>query len=140
MKMAGKVDAVREWAKTWPQLDDLLKLNAIRNEDGDASFSPVFGPPTGKPLIDGREVRDFVFTMKMMLPWSDGHDPTNAEAERLMIEWIDWVNEQYPNNVPDWPGAEIDSIEALYNVPAVTTGEEEEMAEYLYQAKITFIE
>lgn len=140
MKMRGKVDAALAWAKTWPQLDDLLKLNAIRNEESDAALTTVYSAAQGKPFVDGTAQRTFIFGLRMMLPWSDGHDPTNAEAMRLMEEWRDWVDEQFPNNIPDWPGAEIEGIEALYDVPAATVFQEEEIAEYSYQARITYTE
>ena len=139
MKLEGKVDAAMQWAKTWPELDDLIKLNAIRNEDGDAELSPVVSLDKD-PYIDGSGRYTFVLMFHMMLPWSDGHDPVNAEAERLMLKWIDWVNQQYPDNVPSWPESNIQDIESLYNVPELTTYEDEEMAEYNFQAQITYIE
>lgn len=139
MNMDGKTDAALEWAKTWPHLDDLLKLNAIKNEDGDAALTTVFGDAKGKPFIDGTARREYTFGLRMMLPWSDGHDPINAEAERLMEQWRDWVSEQYPNNIPDWD-CEIEDIRALYDVPAVTVYQDESLAEYNFQARITYTE
>lgn len=140
MKMSEKVDAALKWAKKWPQLGDLLKLNAIRNEDSDAALTTVYSDSRGEPFIDGTARHRFIFGLRMVLPWSDGHDPTNAEAERLIEGWRDWVDTQYPENVPDWPESDIESIEALYDVPAVTVFEEEEMAEYSFQSAITFVE
>lgn len=140
MKVEGKVKAAVEWARTWPQLDNLLKLNAIRNEEDDAAFTTVFSSGEGEPFIDGTARRPFIFGLRMMLPWSDGHNPINVQAEQLIEQWRDWVDEQFPENVPDWPGAEIEDIKALYDVPAVMVYSEEEMAEYNFQAQITYIE
>ena len=58
-----------------------------------------------------------------------------------MIEsWRDWVDEQFPENVPDWPEAVIESIEAAYDVPAVTVYQQDSIAEYAFIAKITYEE
>lgn len=139
MRIEGKTDAALEWAKTWPNLDGFLKLNAIDAEDGDAALTTIFTDAKGKPFIDGTARHEFTFGLKMMLPWSDGHDPINAEAERLMEQWRDWVDEQYPENIPEWD-CEIEGIEALYDVPAVMVYSEDSLAEYNFLAKITYTE
>lgn len=139
MHIEGKTDAALEWAKTWDDLDGFLKLNAINAQDEDASFTTIFSDSEGEPFIDGTARHEYTFGLRMMLPWSDGHDPVNAEAERLIERWRDWVDEQYPNNVPDWD-CEIENIEALYDVPAVTVYSEDSLAEYSFLAKITYVE
>lgn len=139
MHIEGKTKAAVEWAKTWPELNEFLKLNAILNEDGDASFNTAFTSTQGIPYVDGTAQRDYIFMLKMMLPWSDGHDPINEQANALMEKWRDWVDEQFPKNVPAWD-CEIDGITALYDVPAVTVYQEDSLAEYSFQAKITYTE
>ena len=139
MKIEGKTDAALEWAKTWDHLDGFLKLNAIDAEDQDAAFTTIFNDAKGEPYIDGTAKREFTFGLKMMLPWSDGHDPINSEAELLMEQWRDWVDEQYPKNVPKWD-CEIEGIEALYDVPAVMVYSEDSLAEYNFLAKIIYVE
>lgn len=139
MRMEGKTEAVLEWAKTWPEIDGFLKLNAIKNQDGDASMATVFSDSAGEPFIDGSARREFTFGLRLMLDWSDGFDPTNAEAEELVVKWRDWVDDQFPNNIPYWD-CQIEKIEALYDVPAITVYQEESLAEYSFQARITYIE
>lgn len=138
--MEGKVDAALKWAKTWPELDEFLKLNAILTKDGDAALTTVFSDAKGTPFIDGTARHQFTFGLRMMLDWSDGHDPTNAQAERLIEQWRDWVDEQFPANIPNWPGAEIEAIESLYDVPAITVYQDDSLAEYNFQARITYTE
>ena len=139
MRIEGKTDAALEWAKTWPRLNDLLKLNAINAEDDDAAFTTIFTDTAGKPFIDGTARHEYTFGLKMMLYWSDGRDEYNAEAERLMESWRDWVDEQYPDNVPEWD-CEIDDIRALYDVPAVTVYSEDSLAENQFLCKIIYTE
>lgn len=140
MKMEGKADATLAWARQWPGFDGYLKLNAILTKEDDASMSTVFSDAKGEPFIDGTARHEFIFGLRMMLPWSDGTDKVNSDAERLMEQWRDWVSEQYPENIPDWPGAAIDGIEALYDVPSVTVYQEDALAVYNFQAKIIYTE
>lgn len=140
MKREGKTNAALEWAKTWPYLDEFLKLNAILTDNDEASFQTVSSDSAGSPFIDGTAKHEYTFMLKLMLPWSDGYDPTNEEAEKLLERWADWVDEQFPDNVPDFGEAEIEDIRALYDVPAVTVYQEDSLAEYNFQAQITYTE
>lgn len=141
MKTAGKTEAVVEWAKGWPDLNGYIKLNAITSESGDASIDTVYNESKVQEFIDGRALREYTFALVMMADWSDGFDATNAEANRLSESWIDWVDSQYPDNVPDWPGAMFQSIESVYNVPSLAAVyQDESLAKYMFQAKITYIE
>ena len=140
MKREGKTDAALEWAKSWPYLDEFLKLNAILARDDEASFQTVYSDSQGEPFIDGTARHEYTFMLKLMLPWSDGFDDINQEAERLLEQWADWVDVQFPDNVPDFGEAEIDDIRALYDVPAITVYQEESLAEYNFQARIIYTE
>lgn len=141
MKIAGKTEAVVEWAKGWPDLNGYIKLNAITSESGDASIDTVYNESKVQEFIDGRALREYTFALVMMADWSDGFDATNAEANRLSESWIDWVDSQFPDNVPDWPGASFQAIESVYNVPSLAAVyQDESLAKYMFQAKITYIE
>lgn len=141
MKTAGKTEAVLEWAKGWPDIGGYLKLNAISSESGDASLDTVYNDAKVQDYIDGRALREYTFALVMMADWSDGFDATNAEANRLSESWIDWVDSQFPDNVPEWPGAMFHSIESVYNVPSLAAVyQDESLAKYMFQAKITYIE
>lgn len=141
MDMQGKTEAALEWAKTWPELDGFLKLNAILNEEMGATMVPVQNSTADKvPFIDGTARYRRIFMFRIMLPWSDGFDQINTDAERLATQWRDWVDGQFPHNIPDWPGAEIEGIESLSDIPAIQIYQDESLAEYNFQAKITFVE
>lgn len=130
-----------DWAKGWPDLGGYLKLNAISSESGDASLDTVYNDAKVQDYIDGRALREYTFALVMMADWSDGFDATNSEANRLSESWIDWVDSQFPDNVPEWPGAIFQSIESIYNVPSLAAVyQDESLAKYMFQAKITYIE
>ena len=115
--MAGKTDAVMEWAKGWPELDGYLKLNALIAEDGEATLATSYTDSPIEEYNDGTAKRRYSFFLKVVTAWSDGYDPVNADAERLASSWLDWVNSQYPGNVPIWHGASIIGIESQCRVP-----------------------
>lgn len=140
MKIEGKTKAAVEWAKGWEDLDGFLKLNAILNEEDDAAFTTIYSDSQGEPFIDGTARREYTFGLRLVLPWSDGHDLINAEAEQLMEKWIDWVDSQYPENIPNWEGAEIEDIYSLYDVPDVIVYQEDSLATYNFQARIVYVE
>lgn len=141
MEIEGKAKACLEWAKTWEVLDGYLKLNAFVNVDGEAALNTAYNSKELEPYIDGTAKREYTFIFKMMLPWSDGYDDTNVEAEKVAAQWLDWVSKQYPDNIPEWDGAEILSIEPDQNAPALdTVDKEESLAAYMFKTVITYIE
>ena len=142
MNAQGKTAAMLEWAKTWPELDGYLKLNAFVTEDGEASLSPVQNDAVVTRYIDGTAVRRYTFQLRMMTMWSGGYDPVNEAAEALAASWQDWVAAQYDlGNVPDFGGAKVTGIEPVYNVPALNfVYQDDGLAEYLIQAVVTYAE
>lgn len=139
--MAGKTAAVLEWAKGWPELDGYLKLNALIAEDGEATMATSYTDSPLETYNDGTAKRRYSFFLKVVTAWSDGYDPVNEDAEKLASSWLDWVNDQYPANVPDWPGASIVGIESAQGQPSLSAVYQDDgLAEYAIQAVITYIE
>lgn len=137
MNRRDKTEAVIKWAKTWSQLDEYLKLNAILTEDGEASLNTIGTEKTGELFIDGTpKYLEYTFMFKMVLPWSDGYDDINADAQKLMEGWMDWVDDQFPDNVPDI--GEVESIEAVASDPTIMVYQEESLAEYNFICKIRY--
>ena len=137
----GKAEAFLEWAKGWPELDGFLKLNAITTDEGDCSLNVVQNDAAVERYIDGTAVREFTFELRTIAPWSSGYDPVNLQAEAFAASWQDWVASQFPGNVPDFGAAEVTAIEPSWNVPALNfVYQDDGLAEYLVQAKITYIE
>lgn len=140
-KMREKTEKAFEWAKGWSGLDGYLKLNALVNKDGQASFNAVYNEVAIERYLDGTAKRQYTFQVRFVTRWSDGYDRVNLEAEKMVTEWLDWIDEQYElGNVPDW-GVDILDIEASQNIPALNAVyEDESLAEYVIQAVITYIE
>lgn len=141
MTVSGKSTALAAWLSGWDGIGDYLKLNAICSSVDDRALNLVVNNRVVEEFIDGTAKREYTFALKAMAEWSSGNDDVNAEAQRVMDSWIDWVAAQYPDNLPEWDGASIEAIEPLYNVSALSNVYQDEgLAEYMFQAKITYVE
>lgn len=143
MDIFGKTDAVTEWAKTWPDFDEYLKLNATTNEVGEASLVTNYTDvAVSEPFIDKTAPRRYTFSLNLILAWSDGYDDVNMESIRQASKLLDWVNDQFDEgNIPDFDGAIIQSIETEQNLPALNVVfPDESLAQYTIAARIDYIE
>jgi hypothetical protein len=140
--LKNKTPAVFDWLLTWPELDGYLKLNAILAQPNQAAFNVVPNEAVVETFIDGTARRRYTFQLKAVLPWSDGYDGVNADADRLVASWHDWVAEQYRNgNVPLWEGAQITDIRPTENAPGLNfVYQDEGLAEYVFEAVIDYEE
>lgn len=139
--MAGKAEAALAWAGEWPEIDGYIKLNALITNEGEATLATASNDVALEEYNDGTAKRRYTFLLKVVTSWSDGYDSVNVEAERLASSWLDWVSEQFPDHVPEWPGASIVGIEPTQNAPILdTVWEDDGLAQYVIQAVITYIE
>lgn len=140
-KIKGKADALLEWLKGWSGFDGLLKLNALVTQDGDASLNIVVNDALVQLYVDGTAIRDFTFQIKSIQPWSDGYDQTNIDAVENLSDLLDWLDDQFPENKPNWEGADIMEMILLNNAPSLDyVHETDELAEYSITAKIRYEE
>lgn len=139
-RIKEKADRLLDWAKGWDGFDGYLKLNAIVNEEGDSSLNIIVNDKEVQRYIDGTADRQFTAQFKMILPWSDGFDLVNSAAYKTMAELLDWVDDQFPENVPDW-GCDITGITTVENAPALDfVNEQDSLAEYSFQVLIDYKE
>jgi hypothetical protein len=86
--------------------------------------------------IDGTAEREFVFQLRLITRWSDGNDDINLDAQEMADSWFDWVQSQ-----DEVPGFTDSHVEPAQNIPVLNAVfEDEQMAEYLFQAIITYME
>lgn len=143
MGVSGKTAAVVEWLKTYPDLDGYLKLNATELKAGERTVDTVYNDAKVREFIDGTVERQYTFAVVMVCDWSSGFDAVNAEAEIWGERWLDWCDDQFKaGNVPDFGGkCKIRAIESLQNIPSLAaTYQEEQLARYMFQARITYWE
>ena len=139
--MTDKAAAALEWARGWPYLQGYLKLNALTIAPGEAGIVPLASERVVRSYIDGTADRVYRMQMRLVLRWSDGYDEVNADADALANEWAAWVRSQHPENVPDWPGAEITEITTAEDCAALNVAlQDESTAVYLFTCEIHYTE
>lgn len=143
MDIYGKTDAVTEWAKKWPEFDGYLKLNATKTELDESSLVTNYTDVSvGEPYIDKTAPRRYMFSLNLVLSWSDGFDDTNLDSMKYASKLLDWVNDQFDEgNLPDFGDAIITSIETDQNLPALNfVFADDSLAQYTIAARIDYIE
>lgn len=140
--IAGKTQAVKEWAEEWPPLSGYLKLNAVELVPGEFTINTVYNDAYVREFIGGKKERIYTFALVFVTNWSSGFDEVNKEAEELGEMWLDWVEAQYAaGNLPDFGDASIRKIQSVQNIPGLSAVYDETMtAKYMFQAAITYWE
>lgn len=137
MSTADRARGVLAWARG---RDAYARLNASLGRAGDVSVSSGYGDRATSEYLDGSTDRRFTFSLNVVAPWSPGNDSLNADAMAAASDWMDWVDSQYPGNIPDMgDGCTVLAISALYDVPALAqvlpSGD---LAQYTFQAAIDY--
>lgn len=96
----GVSKALYDWAAGYEALSSPLRLNAPLERSGDATLA-TGAAVTVAEYIDGSTDRSVDFSLVLMAPWSEGLDGLNADALAEGEAWLDWVEAQWPENVPD---------------------------------------
>lgn len=139
--IADKANRLVEWASGWDGFDQYLKLNALVSTEGDSSLNVIANDRIVTEYIDGSAIREFTAQLKVVTAWSSENVPTNAEAENYLCGLVDWINRQFPDNLPDWPGATITDIHTQNNAPSLDfVHEQDEVAEFSINVIITYQE
>ena len=137
--MRTKAKEVKAWALTCPAINE-LKTNAIVNDMGDSAIFFNTQEKSVVTYIDGSEVRDIIFGLQYVLPWSDDGDDINDDALGAVNGWLEWVSEQYPHNVPDFgEDCTIISIEPQQNMSELVQVDQG-TARYSVAASIRYLE
>ena len=140
--LEGKSQALLEWAQQWPDIDAVLKLNASVTDSGDISLVIA---PSNAPLVeyvDGTEQNSIAFALCAMMPYSSFTDSINANAQKFMERWHDWVRAQDDaGNYPDFGDAVVDSLRPVQATPTVANVyNQDSLAKYQFQAQIIYTE
>lgn len=96
----GVSKALFDWATGFASSGAPLRLNAPLERSGDRCLVTGAATTTAD-YIDGRRERRMDFSLVLMAPWSEGADGLNAAALEEGERWLDWVEAQWPENLPD---------------------------------------
>lgn len=135
----GVSKAIYEWAQGFDRYGSTLRLNSVVQTEGEASLVTSTALKTTE-YIDGTVDRIVYFTLVLVEPWSEGVDDLNEHAITLGEEWLDWVANQAPANLPDLgEGREVIELATDDDAPVLVQVMDNALqAKYQFQAHLIY--
>lgn len=130
--------ALNEWLQTYPSQYSWVYFNAIKNEDGTVSMNSSPSERKVTEYIDGSYEAYVVFDIAMIIPYDVEQSDTNYQSMDEVQRFMNWIDET--DTIPDF-GSEylIRGIEVLTNTPNLTVDEEQNLAKYLFTARVNYL-
>lgn len=132
--------ALFEWAKGDEELNlEGLTLNGTIDRPGTRSLQ-TSAASTTQEYISGTKERTAYFGLVLVEAWSEDDDGLNEDALAEGERWLDWVNAQWPENLPDLgDGREVVELATDDDAPLLVQVLPDQMvAKYQFQAHITY--
>lgn len=140
--MVNKYQAIIEWLKEYVPLNQWIYFNVTIAETDILSVSSVQSQRVLEEFIDGSKRVEFLFGIALAKEFDNGTSDINLEAYQEfenISTWIETQNEE--ENYPDFgEGITIESVEVLETAPSITVDNQNSIARYQGQYKITFIQ
>ena len=133
--------ALQEWLQESPYTTNLY-FNFAPAEPGVTGVAPVAGESVLKRYLGGYSLKIYDFGVIQYFPVNmdvpNGTD--NVETMFSVEQFMDWVKDQNTQqNFPDFEGCDVQRVEVLNNMPVVA-GQDDEVAKYMFQCRVTYIE
>lgn len=139
----NKYLAIYNWVKTYEPLEDGLYFNVILDEPDTASVNSVSNGVEINTFIDGTKEVEYLFAVSIQREFDPaGTSSVNVTKENEFDDFAKWVEEQSEEqNFPDFGDKiTIEKIEPTQTAPMVTVDTNNQVAKYLGQFKITYLE
>lgn len=133
--------ALQEWLAQSPYITDLY-FNFAPAEQGVTSVASISGETILRRYFGGWALKQYDFGVVQYKPINTDV-PNNSDNAEEMFDvdlLMDWIKEQdKQRNYPDFEGCTIQRVEVLNNMPVVT-GQDDEVARYMAQCRVTYLE
>ncbi len=139
-----KYKAIVEWLKDYVPLSKYVYFNVILDQPDTASVNSVSSARYLREFINGNKEVELVFAISLQEDYDSGGTSENVNFDGILeytklSEWIETQNKN--SNFPTFADNEhIERIEVMQNLPTLTTDQAGEVAKYLGQFKITYLE
>lgn len=136
-----KNKALSDWVSTYPNLYNWLYFNTIIILPDNVSLM-TDSDNVIEEYIDGSSKRDYNFVINFMKNYDTGTSDINIEAMAESQNFNKWLKEQVRlKNFPQWGDNNvIDDIEVLSEVPLMSVDNDANVAKYMLQLKIIYLE
>lgn len=131
-----------EWLLDYTPVHTWIFYNVTPTEPGVISVNSVQNERYLDEFIDGSRRVEFIFAISLMKEYDTGTSPNNLEAMHEFELLQNWIEEQVSlGNLPDFgENIEIEKMEVLDTTPSMMVSEEESIAKYQGQFKVTYLE
>lgn len=140
-EVSNRNQALQEWLQDCPYATDLY-FNFAPAEPGVTGVSPVSGEAVIKRYLGGYSLKGYDFGVVQYIPVNMDvpNNTENTDAMHSVEQFMDWVKEQNAQkNLPDFEGCAVQRVEVLNNMPVVS-GQDDEVAKYMFQCRVTYLE
>lgn len=141
--MTNKHEAMLEYLKQYPSITSFLYFNAISEAVNETAFNPIYSQEVIKQYTSGDTIRKYDFAIVQMLIYdADGTSTVNTDAMFDVEQFMSWITEQNKNKAfPDFgENRTVLSIENLQNMPNLAQTTETDVAKYMFQCSVKYLE
>lgn len=132
--------AMLNYLRGCEELGYFLKFNTITTSVGEVSIDTISSDYALKRYTNGDQLKEYIFAIVLMKLHDTGDlSDINTESMYDATKVAEWIDEQ--NRIGNLPAISgVQSIENLQNMPDIAGVDENGVAKYLMQCKVTYIE
>lgn len=140
--MNNRYEAITEWLEDYIPRFDWVYLNVNPAEADNLTINSVQNERELEKYIDGSRLVEFMFALALTKEFDTGTSDNNALAIREFENIAEWIEEQNKiKNFPDFGNdVAIYSVDVLETTPSVSVDNQNMIAKYQGQFKITYME
>lgn len=141
--MTNKYLAIINWINGYRPLNEWTFFNVVLDKANTMSVNSVGTGRFIEEYVDGARLCEFLFSISLQKKFdAGGTTNTNVEAIQEFENLAKWVEEKNDNQeFPEFADNEIiEKVEVMDSAPTMTTFEDDKVAKYLGQFKITYME
>lgn len=138
----SRYQRITEWIQDYSLLFSWIFFNVVPSEPDNLTVNSVQNERELEKFIDGSRRVEFLFALDLTKEFDTGTSDNNLEAIQEFEGIATWVESQNKlKNFPDFgENIFIESVEVLETTPSVTVDNQNQVAKYQGQFKITYIE
>lgn len=140
--MVNKYKKITEWLQEYVPLHTWIFFNVLPAEPDAVTVNSVQNERVLEEYIDGSKRVEFLFAVALAKEFDTGTSENNLDALQEFEEISAWVETQNDlRNFPNFGNSiNIEKVEVLETVPSVSVDNQNQIAKYQGQFKITYVE
>ena len=134
---------INDWLLEYTALNNWIYFNATPYITGVVSMSSVPGDRVKRSFINGDKEKEILFAIDMVTEYdATGTSTVNLDAIDEVSHFCEWLDEQETiKNYPQFDkNCSISKIEVLSNIPSTLINQEQMLAKYQFQVRITYLQ